>query len=73
MNKTTKSLIDQILDLPAAERLIVAEQILRSLDAADSDIEAAWLAEAENRLNGYESGSAETVAASDVLGDYAQQ
>lgn len=70
MSEASKILIDQALELTAAERAIVAEQILLSLDQPDAEIDAIWVAETEARLDAYEKGQLESVPANDVLGKY---
>ena len=47
-----KSIIDSALKLPREERARVAREIIASLDGpADQDVDAAWLAEVERRLD----------------------
>ena len=56
--------------LPADERLALVEQILDSLDAADSSIDAQWVVEAQSRLAAYRRGELEAVPLADVLAKY---
>ena len=49
MDLTPESLTAVALRLPAPDRARIAEALLDSLDAADADLDAEWLAEAERR------------------------
>ena len=73
MSDAAKILIDQALELPSAERAIVAEQLLLSLDRPDPEIDAVWAAEAEERIDAYEQGTIEVVSVSEVFGKYDQE
>ena len=73
MSDAAKILIDQALELPSAERAIVAEQLLLSLDRPDPEIDAVWAAEAEERIDAYEQGTFEVVSVSEVFGKYDQE
>jgi putative addiction module component (TIGR02574 family) len=73
MSDAAKILIDQALELPSSERAIVAEQILLSLDRPDKEIDAAWAAEAENRIDAYEKGEIQAASIGEVLGKYDQE
>lgn len=58
----SKSVIASALQLPREERARVAREIIASLDdPADQDVEAAWLAEVERRLDEVERGTAKLV------------
>ena len=58
----SKSIIASALQLPREERARVAREIIASLDEpADQNVEAAWLAEVERRLDEVERGSAKLV------------
>lgn len=45
-----KELIAAAISLPVEERSIVADSILRSLNAPESDIDRKWVAAAQRRL-----------------------
>ena len=52
-------MLAQALQLPPEERADVAKRLIASLDEpADGDVEAAWLAEVERRLQDVDRGSA---------------
>jgi putative addiction module component (TIGR02574 family) len=73
MSDAAKILIDQALELPSSERVIVAEQILLSLDRPDKEIDAIWTAEAEDRIDAYEQGKIQAASIGEVLGKYDQE
>jgi len=70
MEKSSKVILNQALELPANERAILAEQLLMSLDLADSKIDELWASEAENRIDEYEKGNLKTKSAQEVFGKY---
>jgi hypothetical protein len=70
MSEASQILIDQALELTAAERAIVAEQILLSLDRPDAKIDAVWVSETEARIDAHDRGKLESVPAGDVLVGY---
>lgn len=65
---TIDDLIQQVLRLEPAKRFEVVEEILRSLDQPDPEIEKAWLEEAEHRLAEYRAGKSRSIPAEDVFG-----
>ena len=73
MPSAAQILIDQALELPAVERMIVAEQLLMSLDRPDPKIDTAWTAEAEARLDAFQDGRIEAVSVNEVFGKYDQE
>jgi putative addiction module component (TIGR02574 family) len=53
------AVLEQALQLPPEERADVAKRLIASLDGpADGDVEAAWLAEVERRLETVDRGAA---------------
>lgn len=68
MEKASKIILNQALDLPANERAILAEQILLSLDLPDAEIDELWAVEAESRIDEYEKGNIKTKSAQEVFG-----
>ncbi|WP_437875487.1 addiction module protein [Sorangium sp. So ce513] len=57
------AVLAQALQLPPEERADVAKCLIASLDGpADRDVEAAWLAEVERRLQDVERGTATFVS-----------
>lgn len=73
MSDAAKIILAQALELPSAERALVAEQILLSLDRPDPEIDAVWAAEAEERLSAYKQGKIEATPVSEVLGKFTEE
>lgn len=57
-----KTIISKSLNLKPAERFIVIEALIRSLDNPDPAIEKTWVIEAEKRLKAYKAGKAKTIS-----------
>jgi len=57
-----KIVINEGLQLKPAEKVIVIEALIRSLDVPDPNIEKAWADEAERRLKAYKEGKLETIS-----------
>ena len=67
MTKTAKTLLKEGLMLDPAERALLADELLQSLDAQTKEIDEAWVIEAERRLELYLSGKIETYSVEEVL------
>ncbi|MDO8446414.1 MAG: addiction module protein [Deltaproteobacteria bacterium] len=65
---STKKLISEALHLKPAERFIVIEALIKSLDMPNPEIEAAWAEEAEKRLAAYKEGRLATISFEDMFG-----
>ncbi len=70
----TKTVISKALHLKPAERFVVIEALIRSLDNPDPAIEKTWGQEAEKRLKAYKAGKLKTVSFDEmfpnVIGEY---
>lgn len=64
---TTKELIAEAVSLPVEERAIVADSILRSLNAPESDIDRKWMAVAQRRLEELRSGQVKPIPGEQVF------
>lgn len=73
MTAVTQELASQAAKLPPSERLQLVETILATLDKPDPGIEAAWAAEAEDRLAAYRRGELAAVDEREVFGDLDRQ
>jgi putative addiction module component (TIGR02574 family) len=62
-----KELIEQIMSLPAEQRAIVADSILRSLNPSDPDIDSEWAQVAERRLAELRSGKVKPIPGDEVF------
>ena len=70
MGKDIKSIINQALELSAMERVIIAEQLLLSLDSPAAEIDTIWADEAEARIRAYERGDLQAVSVNEVFAKY---
>jgi putative addiction module component (TIGR02574 family) len=64
---TTKELIAEAVSLPVEERAMVADSILRSLNAPESDIDRKWVAVAQQRLAELRSGQVKPIPGEQVF------
>lgn len=64
---TTRELLDEALSLPVEERALIADHILRSLNATDAEADKHWTKEARRRLEELRSGKASPVSAEIVF------
>jgi len=64
---TTKELIAEAVSLPVEERAMVADSILRSLNAPESDIDRKWVAVAQRRLAELRSGQVKPIPGKQVF------
>jgi putative addiction module component (TIGR02574 family) len=54
-------------DLPADERVRLAEEILASVHPVDEEVDAAWDAEVQRRIAEIENGTVQLVPAEEVI------
>ena len=64
---STKELIAEAMSLPVEERALVADSILRSLNAPQSEIDRKWTAVAQRRLGELRSGKVKPVPGAEVF------
>ena len=62
-----KTIISKALHLKPAEKSLVIEALLKSLDIPDPKIEKIWVAEAAKRLKAYKAGKIKTVSFEDMF------
>jgi putative addiction module component (TIGR02574 family) len=62
-----KNLLDQVLRLPPAERAVLVETLISSLDSPDPSMDAKWRQEAEDRLAAFRAGEIEAEDADAVF------
>jgi len=63
-----RNLISQALQLKPAERFIVIEALIRSLDVPNPEIEEQWAEEAQKRLAAYKEGKLDTITFDEMFG-----
>ena len=62
MSPKLQRIEDEALHLPPEDRELLVESLLRSLqDSAGTDIDPAWIAEAERRYREYRSGQVQAI------------
>ena len=64
---TTKELIDEALSLPIDQRVLIADTILRSLNAPDPDTDRLWSKVALRRRDELRSGAAKAIPGEEVF------
>ena len=70
MSHRSDQILQDALSLPAAERIVLVERVLASLDSLlRKDIDKLWGQECEHRIDAFERGNIPTAPAKDVFGD----
>jgi len=67
---STEELLEQAKTLPPAEQLELIEALRDELDKPDKDVDAAWTAEAQDRLAAYRKGEIRAIPLEEVLAKY---
>lgn len=65
-----REIIELAMQLKPEERFAVAEELLRSVEDADPEIDRCWLEEAERRLAAHRAGKVKGVPAEDIIGTF---
>jgi len=60
MARAVQELLSEALELPLDDRAKMAAELLESLDATESDVEAAWAAEIARRVTAARAGDLES-------------
>ena len=66
---SSREILEQALNLRPEERFAIVEGLLESLDVPDPEIDAAWLDEAEKRLQMYRQGKLRGIPMEQVFRD----
>lgn len=69
MTKRTQSILDEVVKLPATEKLVLVEGILTSLSTPDEEWNKAWSKEAAARMAEFKAGKVDAIDADDVFGE----
>ena len=69
MTETAEELYVQALNLSPAERAALVEELLRSLDATDPDLDKLWASEAQDRMKAYRAGEIQAYTADEVFSE----
>jgi putative addiction module component (TIGR02574 family) len=67
MTEVVEAIAQAALKLPAAERAVLIDQLLRSLDRPDPEIDRAWAGEVEARIDAIDRGEMALFDADAVL------
>jgi putative addiction module component (TIGR02574 family) len=67
---STEELLKQAKAPAPAQKLALVEALLSDLDRPDENIDAAWAAEAEDRLAAYRKGEIRAIPMAQVLAKY---
>ncbi len=68
--KTKDELIKELLMLSPKEKAIIIDEVLKSLDEPDEEIDKLWIKESEARIDAYEKGQLKSVSAEEVFSKY---
>ncbi|MEW6184949.1 MAG: addiction module protein [Thermodesulfobacteriota bacterium] len=66
---SSEELLEKALKLKPAEKFILVEGILRSLDEPDSAIDQIWTDEAVKRLKAYREGNLEGIPMEEIFNE----
>ena len=68
MNTHSQQILDTALSLPESDRAEIAASLIRSLDPeGDSDVDAAWAEEIEQRIESIDRGEVKLVPWNEVM------
>lgn len=59
---SSNNIIDNALELPIEQRVILADALTQSLNPMDKEIETSWIQEARSRLQALEEGRLQTIS-----------
>jgi len=67
---TAKDILKEAIQLEPTEKVKLVDQLIKSLDKPDKNIDELWAEEAESRLDGYRQGKLKAVSLEEVLSKY---
>ncbi|HBC86287.1 MAG TPA: addiction module antitoxin RelB [Lentisphaeria bacterium] len=67
MTAVAEKIYEEVLDLPAEERLHLIDKLLQSVTPIDKSIEKAWIDEAERRYKEYKAGKVKAIPGDEVF------
>ncbi len=65
---TAEHILKQALQMRPAEKFMIIDGLLQSLDEPDKTLEDIWMVEAEKRLNAYKTGQIKSLSYEEVFG-----
>lgn len=70
MSVAPEKILEEALRLSSAERAVIVEGLLSSLDKPDPEIDQLWAEEAETRIDAAERGEMESVSEQELFSKY---
>ena len=64
---SNKDILEMAMKLKPAERFLIIEGLIKSLDEPDKSIDEIWTEEAEKRLKAYREGKLETIPVDEIF------
>ncbi|MCK7520249.1 MAG: addiction module protein [Ignavibacteriales bacterium] len=64
---SNKDILEMAMKLKPAERFLIIEGLIKSLDEPDKTIDEIWAEEAEKRLKAYREGKLETIPVDEIF------
>jgi putative addiction module component (TIGR02574 family) len=64
---SNKDILEMAMKLKPAERFLIIEGLIKSIDEPDKAIDAIWAEEAEKRLKAYRDGKLQTISAEEIF------
>jgi putative addiction module component (TIGR02574 family) len=64
---SNKDILEMAMKLKPAERFLIIEGLIKSLDEPDKSIDEVWAEEAEKRLKAYREGKLETIPVDEIF------
>ncbi len=64
-----QAILEQAMRMRPADKFLIIEGLLNSLDEPDQNIEEIWALEAEKRLKAYKEGKVKTLSYQEVFGN----
>ena len=68
--KSKDELLKDLLTLSPQEKAFIIEELLKSLDEPDAEIDKLWKQESEARIDAYEEGSLKSLSSEEVFSKY---
>jgi len=69
MNKKDE-ILKELLELSPREKAFMIDELLKSLDEPDEEIDKLWKQESEARIDAYEKGQLKSMSAEEVFSKY---
>ena len=64
---SNKDILEMAMKLKPADRFLIIEGLIKSLDEPDKSIDEIWAEEAEKRLKAYRDGKLQTISAEEIF------